>query len=50
MRAVRRALQGADDAQLPLTKEDFIDLIQLYVSFASFQFASKALVKNQTYL
>ena len=38
MEAVRRVLQGFSDEQLPLPKEDFIRLVQLCVSFGSFQF------------
>ena len=48
MGAVRRVLQGIDDAKLPLPKEDFIGLVQLCVSFGSFHFANKEFVqKNQ---
>ena len=46
MGAVRRVLQGIDDAQLPLPKEDFIGLVRLFVSFGSFQFASNELVQK----
>ena len=38
MEAVSRVLQGFSDEQLPLPKEDFISLVQLCVSFGSFQF------------
>ena len=36
--AVRRVLQGFSDEQLPLPKEDFISLVQLCVTFGSFEF------------
>ena len=38
MGAVRRVLQGFSDEQLPLPKDEFISLVQLCVSFGSFQF------------
>ena len=38
MTAVRRVLQGLNDDQLPLPKEDFISLVHLCVCFGSFEY------------